>query len=83
MVKVRRCPVCSSPVTNCSFCLFFPLPQKWGFSPKIGPVYYNERDDPISPSKQDEIETEVKKYVTFFRSSAVDACEAMRSLPAS
>ncbi|GJE95145.1 ATP-dependent peptidase [Phanerochaete sordida] len=38
--------------------------KKWGFSAKIGPVYFNDRDGPISPSKQDEIETEVRKILT-------------------
>jgi len=38
--------------------------KKWGFSPKIGPVYYSDREGPISPSKQDEIESEVRKILT-------------------
>ncbi|KIP08133.1 hypothetical protein PHLGIDRAFT_69783 [Phlebiopsis gigantea 11061_1 CR5-6] len=38
--------------------------KSWGFSQKIGPVYFNDRDGPISPQKQDEIESEVRKILT-------------------
>ena len=38
--------------------------QNWGYSDKIGPVYLNDREDAISPKKKDEIEDEVRKYVT-------------------
>ncbi|KAI0928719.1 ATP-dependent zinc metalloprotease FTSH 5, mitochondrial, variant 2 [Taiwanofungus camphoratus] len=37
--------------------------KNWGFSDKIGPVYYNDREDSISPKKRDEIEGEVRRYV--------------------
>ncbi|KZT11352.1 ATP-dependent metallopeptidase Hfl [Laetiporus sulphureus 93-53] len=37
--------------------------KNWGFSDKIGPVYYSDREDPISPSKSDEIEGEVRNLL--------------------
>ena len=50
-------------------------------------MYYNDRDGPISPSKQDEIEAVVRKYVTFLhvqitRLCPVEACEVIRGLAA-
>jgi ATP-dependent metalloprotease len=35
--------------------------RKWGFSEKVGPVFYSERDGPISPRRREEIEEEVRK----------------------
>ncbi|CCM02099.1 uncharacterized protein FIBRA_04176 [Fibroporia radiculosa] len=37
--------------------------KNWGYSDKIGPVYYNDREDAISPSKSDEIEGEVRSLL--------------------
>ncbi|KAH9951246.1 ATP-dependent metallopeptidase Hfl [Amylocystis lapponica] len=37
--------------------------KNWGFSDKIGPVYYNDREDTISPAKSDEIEHEVRSLL--------------------
>ncbi|KAI0082664.1 ATP-dependent metallopeptidase Hfl [Panus rudis PR-1116 ss-1] len=37
--------------------------KSWGYSSKIGPVYFNEREDSISPMKQDEIENEVRSLL--------------------
>lgn len=38
------------------------LHQYWGFSDKIGRVYYGDRDN-ISPQRRIEIEDEIRKYV--------------------
>jgi ATP-dependent metalloprotease len=35
--------------------------QKWGFSEKVGPVFYNDHDETISPRTREEIEEEVRK----------------------
>jgi ATP-dependent metalloprotease len=35
--------------------------QKWGFSEKVGPVFYNDQDETISPRRREEIEEEVRK----------------------
>lgn len=37
--------------------------KNWGFSDKIGPVYYNDREESISPTKSDEIEGEVRSLL--------------------
>ena len=42
--------------------------QKWGYSSKIGPVYYSDREQNLSPQKKDEIDAEVKEYVLTFSS---------------
>lgn len=34
--------------------------KNWGFSDKVGPVYYNDKEDEISPARKDEIESEVR-----------------------
>ena len=39
-------------------------PKNWGYSHKIGPVYLSDREDTISPKKKDEIEDEVRRYVS-------------------
>lgn len=33
-----------------------------GYSEKIGPVYFGDRDTAVSPHKLDEIEAEVRRY---------------------
>ena len=35
-------------------------------SEKIGPVYYNEREEYVSPQKQAEIDAEIRRYVQRF-----------------
>jgi ATP-dependent metalloprotease len=35
--------------------------QNWGYSDKIGPVYLNDREENISMSKREEIESEVRR----------------------
>ncbi|OBZ75445.1 ATP-dependent zinc metalloprotease FTSH 5, mitochondrial [Grifola frondosa] len=37
--------------------------KNWGYSDKIGPVYYNDREESISPQKKDEIEGEVRSLL--------------------
>ena len=39
--------------------------QNFGYSDKIGPVYLNERDEIISPSKREDIESEVRGCAFF------------------
>jgi len=34
--------------------------QDWGYSEKIGPVYYGDSSEPVSPQKRSEIESEVR-----------------------
>jgi len=34
--------------------------KHWGFSPKIGPVFHNDRDETLSTTKREEIEEEVR-----------------------
>jgi len=36
--------------------------QNWGYSDKIGPVYLNDREESISMSKREEIESEVRRW---------------------
>ncbi|KAG6866913.1 hypothetical protein C0991_003828 [Blastosporella zonata] len=36
--------------------------QRWGFSP-LGPIYYDERDDALSPQRKERVEEEVTKLV--------------------
>ncbi|KAA1471177.1 ATP-dependent metallopeptidase Hfl [Dentipellis sp. KUC8613] len=35
----------------------------WGYSDKIGPVFLNEREEPVSAHKREEIETEVRNLL--------------------
>ena len=37
-----------------------------GYSEKIGPVYFGDRDTAVSPHKLDEIESEVRRFVWSF-----------------
>ncbi|THG97758.1 hypothetical protein EW026_g4300 [Hermanssonia centrifuga] len=45
--------------------------KNWGFSTKIGPVYYNDREEDVSPQKKDEIEAEVRKLLVAGESRVV------------
>ncbi|THH27247.1 hypothetical protein EUX98_g6934 [Antrodiella citrinella] len=38
--------------------------KNWGYSSKIGPVYFSDRDAAVSTTKSDEIESEVRKLLT-------------------
>jgi ATP-dependent metalloprotease len=55
MVKVRQLPLrpLSGKRSHQS--------QYWGFSDKVGPVFYEDRDEAISPRRKEEIEEEVTK----------------------
>jgi hypothetical protein len=62
MVKVRY--LCSRYKGNNSY-----FRQRWGYSDKIGPVFYDDDDAAmLSPAKKDEIESEVRRYVEQIRS---------------
>ncbi|CAL1704748.1 unnamed protein product [Somion occarium] len=37
--------------------------KQWGFSDKVGPVFFNDRDATIPPQKLEEIETEVRNLL--------------------
>jgi len=37
--------------------------KNWGYSAKIGPVYFSDRDGAVSATKTDEIESEVRKLL--------------------
>ncbi|KAH7914655.1 peptidase family M41-domain-containing protein [Hygrophoropsis aurantiaca] len=37
--------------------------KKWGFSDKIGPVYYSDQDEAISPATREKIDSEVTKLL--------------------
>jgi len=37
--------------------------KNWGYSDKVGPVFYNDRDETISPRRREEIEDEVRNLV--------------------
>ena len=67
MVKVRHSVAFAFPYRQYGALMFVPAfhpPQNWGYSHKIGPVYLNDREDTISPKKKDEIEDEVRRYVS-------------------
>ena len=50
--------------------------QRYGYSDKIGPVAFTDRDEVISPKKLDEIEAEVRGYVLVYSTARPSACAA-------
>ncbi|KAG1753500.1 ATP-dependent metallopeptidase Hfl [Suillus lakei] len=38
--------------------------KKWGFSEKVGPVFYSDQDEAISPATREKIDAEITKRVT-------------------
>jgi ATP-dependent metalloprotease len=57
MVKASLSSYMSTVATNDALC----RSQNWGYSEKIGPVYLSDRQEGISASKREEIESEVRR----------------------
>jgi ATP-dependent metalloprotease len=37
--------------------------KKWGFSEKVGPVFYSDQDEAISPATREKIDVEITKLL--------------------
>jgi ATP-dependent metalloprotease len=64
MVKVHDRFVFWMYFSACPDLVLFLAHQAYGYSSKIGPVAFTDRDEVISPQKLDEIEAEVRGYVS-------------------
>lgn len=64
-VATRMVQVCKIFIPAAECYAQFLFAQNYGYSQKIGPVYYDEQDlQTMSSQKREEIEAEVRMYVT-------------------
>ncbi|KAG2063818.1 ATP-dependent metallopeptidase Hfl [Suillus decipiens] len=56
--------------------------KKWGFSEKVGPVFYSDQDEAISPATREKIDAEITKRLPFVRLQLAHALVEYETLDA-